>query len=95
MVGAEGVGFKIAMGAFDRTRPMVAAGAVGLAWRCLDEAARYSLERKTFGVPIAAVSILLLVHHIFYARTWIFVGFRYFRILLISNKMLGLIDCEG
>lgn len=30
-----------------------AAGAVGLAQRALDEALRYSLERKTFGVPIA------------------------------------------
>ena len=27
----EGVGFKIAMGAFDHTRPPVASGAVGLA----------------------------------------------------------------
>lgn len=28
---AEGAGFRIAMGAFDKTRPPVAAGAVGLA----------------------------------------------------------------
>ena len=48
----EGAGFKIAMGAFDRTRPPVAAGAVGLATRALDEASKYSLERKTFGTPI-------------------------------------------
>ena len=40
------------MGAFDMTRPPVAAGAVGLASRALDEATKYSLERKTFGVPI-------------------------------------------
>lgn len=32
----------------------VGAGATGLAQRCLDEASKYSLERKTFGVPIAA-----------------------------------------
>jgi hypothetical protein len=31
----------------------VAAGATGLAQRALDEATKYSLERKTFGVPIA------------------------------------------
>ncbi|KAJ8946200.1 hypothetical protein NQ318_012246 [Aromia moschata] len=40
----------------------VAAAAVGLAQRCLDEATRYSLERKTFGVPIAhhqAVAFML------------------------------------
>lgn len=31
----------------------VAAAAVGLAQRALNEATKYSLERKTFGVPIA------------------------------------------
>ncbi|XP_055686471.1 medium-chain specific acyl-CoA dehydrogenase, mitochondrial [Lutzomyia longipalpis] len=58
----EGAGFKVAMGTFDKTRPPVASGAVGLAQRCLDEATKYSLERKTFGVPIAhhqAVSFML------------------------------------
>jgi len=58
----EGAGFKIAMGAFDKTRPPVAAGATGLAQRALDEATKYALERKTFGVPIAhhqGVSFLL------------------------------------
>ncbi|KAK6629120.1 hypothetical protein RUM43_002937 [Polyplax serrata] len=58
----EGAGFKIAMGAFDRTRPPVAAAAVGLAQRAMDEAAKYSLERKTFGVPISthqAVAFML------------------------------------
>jgi acyl-CoA dehydrogenase len=49
----EGKGFRIAMGAFDLTRPPVAAGAVGLAQRALDEATKYSFERKAFGVPIA------------------------------------------
>ncbi|TMS09371.1 Medium-chain specific acyl-CoA dehydrogenase, mitochondrial [Larimichthys crocea] len=59
---AEGAGFKIAMGAFDNTRPPVAAGATGLAQRALDEATNYALERKTFGKVIAehqAVSFLL------------------------------------
>uniref|UniRef100_A0A671WIF2 Medium-chain specific acyl-CoA dehydrogenase, mitochondrial n=1 Tax=Sparus aurata TaxID=8175 RepID=A0A671WIF2_SPAAU len=58
----EGAGFKIAMGAFDNTRPPVAAGATGLAQRALDEATNYALERKTFGKVIAehqAVSFLL------------------------------------
>lgn len=50
----EGAGFKIAMSTFDKTRPPVAAGAIGLAQRCLDEALKYSLQRKTFGVPIIA-----------------------------------------
>ncbi|KAA0150210.1 hypothetical protein FNF27_06042 [Cafeteria roenbergensis] len=52
-LGEEGYGFKIAMKAFDFTRPPVAAGAVGLARRAMDEAMKYSMERKTFGVPIA------------------------------------------
>ncbi|XP_072931022.1 medium-chain specific acyl-CoA dehydrogenase, mitochondrial isoform X3 [Epargyreus clarus] len=58
----EGAGFKIAMGAFDKTRPPVGAGATGLARRALYEATKYSLERKTFGVPIAqhqAVAFML------------------------------------
>jgi acyl-CoA dehydrogenase len=40
VLGSEGMGFKMAMGAFDRTRPPVAAGAVGLAQRAFDEAKR-------------------------------------------------------
>ncbi|XP_055389295.1 medium-chain specific acyl-CoA dehydrogenase, mitochondrial-like [Condylostylus longicornis] len=58
----EGAGFKIAMLTFDKTRPPVAAGAVGLAQRAMDEATKYALERKTFGVPIAhhqAVAFML------------------------------------
>lgn len=40
----------------------VAAGSVGLAQRCLDEASKYANERKTFGVPISyhqAVAFIL------------------------------------
>jgi len=48
----EGAGFKVAMGAFDKTRPPVASGAVGIAQRALDEATKYAMERKTFGQPI-------------------------------------------
>ena len=48
----EGAGFKVAMGAFDKTRPPVAAGAVGIAQRALDEATKYATERKAFGTPI-------------------------------------------
>eukprot|EP00043_Microstomoeca_roanoka_P005017 m.53142 g.53142 ORF g.53142 m.53142 type:complete len:418 (-) comp12766_c0_seq1:125-1378(-) len=61
-VGDVGFGFKLAMKAFDITRPEVAAGAVGVAQRALDEALRYSLERKTFGIPIVghqAVAFML------------------------------------
>lgn len=55
VLGAPGAGFKVAMEAFDMTRPGVAAGALGLSWRCLDESAKYALERKAFGTVIANV----------------------------------------
>ncbi|GCB63578.1 hypothetical protein scyTo_0011642 [Scyliorhinus torazame] len=58
-----GAGFKIAMGAIDKTRPPVAAGAIGLGQRALDEATKYALERKTFGKLLTdhqAVSLLLV-----------------------------------
>ncbi|KAL7072877.1 LOW QUALITY PROTEIN: hypothetical protein ACQ4LE_007750 [Meloidogyne hapla] len=63
VIGIPGEGFKIAMKTFDKTRPIVAALAVGLASRALDEAAKYSLERKTFGTPIANVNIFLVNQH--------------------------------
>ncbi|GAA5828124.1 hypothetical protein JCM5353_005228 [Sporobolomyces roseus] len=62
VLGKPGDGFKIAMGAFDITRPLVASGAVGLAQRCLTEATKYAHDRKTFGVPIIqhqAISTML------------------------------------
>lgn len=62
MLGSEGQGFKMAMGAFDHTRPSVAIGAVGLARRAMDEALAYAQERKTMGTQIMnhqAVSFML------------------------------------
>ncbi|MCM2277038.1 MAG: acyl-CoA dehydrogenase family protein [Oligoflexia bacterium] len=53
-LGNEGDGFRIAMSAFDHTRPPVAIGAVGLARRAMDEAIQYAKTRKTMGTPIAA-----------------------------------------
>ncbi|MBS1983781.1 MAG: acyl-CoA dehydrogenase family protein [Bdellovibrionales bacterium] len=61
-LGEEGKGFKIAMAAFDHTRPPVAAGAVGVARAAMQHAIRYASERKTFGVPIAkhqAISFMI------------------------------------
>ena len=52
LLGKEGDGFKIAMQVFDRSRPMVAAFAVGLLQRCLDVSLAYAKERKTMGEPI-------------------------------------------
>lgn len=62
VLGKPGDGFKIAMKAFDRTRPPVAMGAVGLARRAMEEARDYSLQRKTMGKVIAehqAVAFML------------------------------------
>lgn len=52
MLGGEGTGFLTAMKVFDYSRPAVAAAAVGLLRRCLDESVKYAGERETFGVPI-------------------------------------------
>lgn len=51
-LGGEGAGFKIAMQVFDRSRPLVAAIAVGLIQRCLDEAIAYASERHSMGQPL-------------------------------------------
>lgn len=52
LVGAEGEGFRIAMAGMDVTRAGVAAIAVGMMQRALDEAAAYALQREQFGKPI-------------------------------------------
>jgi acyl-CoA dehydrogenase len=52
-VGAPGDGFSIAMRTFERSRPGIAAQAVGIAQGALDVAVRYANERKQFGKPIA------------------------------------------
>ncbi len=51
-LGPEGSGFMTAMKVFDYSRPGVAAAAVGLLRRCMDESIKYARERETFGVPI-------------------------------------------
>lgn len=54
LLGREGKGFVYAMQTLDLARPMVAAMAVGVAQRALEEATAYAKERKTFGKPIIA-----------------------------------------
>ncbi len=54
LLGEEGQGFKIAMMTLDRTRPGIAAQAVGIAQGALDYAVNYAQERKQFGRSIAA-----------------------------------------
>jgi acyl-CoA dehydrogenase len=57
-LGKEGDGFLIAMKVFDRSRPMVAAAAVGVAQRCLDESLGYAKTRETMGKPIIAHQLI-------------------------------------
>jgi acyl-CoA dehydrogenase len=53
LLGEENHGFKLAMMTLDRTRPGVAAMAVGIARAAFEFATNYSKERIQFGVPIA------------------------------------------
>jgi alkylation response protein AidB-like acyl-CoA dehydrogenase len=55
LVGEEGGGFEIAMGALDSGRLGIAACAVGLAEGALDHATGYAREREQFGTPIIAL----------------------------------------
>ena len=53
LVGAEGDGFKIAMQVLDRSRPGIAAQALGIAQSATDYALEYAKSRETMGQPIA------------------------------------------
>ena len=52
ILGNPGDGARILFGSLNQTRLSAAAGAVGLAQACLDEAIKYCNERKQFGKPI-------------------------------------------
>jgi alkylation response protein AidB-like acyl-CoA dehydrogenase len=52
-IGAEGEGFKIAMQVLDKSRPGIAAQALGIATGALDYATNYLKERVAFGKPLA------------------------------------------
>lgn len=54
LVGREGHGFMVAMKTLDKSRPMVAAQAVGIAQGAYEEAVKYSKQRHQFGKPISA-----------------------------------------
>jgi alkylation response protein AidB-like acyl-CoA dehydrogenase len=53
LIGAEGEGFRIAMRVLDRSRPGIAAQALGIGQGALDYALGYAAERIAFGKPIA------------------------------------------
>jgi alkylation response protein AidB-like acyl-CoA dehydrogenase len=52
LLGPEGTGFKTAMKVLDKSRPGIAAQAVGIAQGALDYATQYASERIAFGKPI-------------------------------------------
>src|SRR5512135_1406443 len=84
-LGRDGDGFMIAMKVFDRSRPPVAAAAVGVARRAMEEATKYAKERKAFGKPIIVnqgVSFMLadMAMQIEAAR-------------LLTHKAAWLVDC--
>ncbi len=57
-LGEEGQGFAIAMQTFERSRPGIAAQAVGIAQGALEVAAAYAKERRQFGKPIAELQMI-------------------------------------
>ncbi len=54
LLGREGDGFKIAMMTFDRSRPTVAAQAVGVGQGAIDLSMDYASRRHTMGEPLLA-----------------------------------------
>jgi butyryl-CoA dehydrogenase len=55
LIAREGFGFKVAMETLDRTRPGVAAQAVGIAQGALEAAVQYARERRQFDHPISSL----------------------------------------
>jgi len=69
-LGDEGQGFRVALGALDRSRPAVGAQAVGIAQAALDAATGYARERRQFdraiaefqGIQFMLADMAMLVH---------------------------------
>ncbi len=57
-IGEEGDGFELAMGTLDRSRPGIAAQAVGIAQGALDAAVSYANERIQFGRRIGEFQMI-------------------------------------
>ena len=53
LIGEEGEGFRLAMRILDRSRPGIAAQALGIAQGATDYALEYARTRETMGEPIA------------------------------------------
>lgn len=57
-LGAEGEGFKVALGTLDRLRTTVGASACGMAARALEESIRHAGARRQFGKPLAEFQLI-------------------------------------
>ena len=57
-LGEDGEGFRIAMRTFERSRPGIAAQAVGIAQGALEVATAYARERRQFGRPIGELQMI-------------------------------------
>ncbi len=82
LIGKEGMGFLVAMKTLDKSRPGVAAQAVGIAQGALDEAVKYARERIQFGKPISSfqgIQFMLadMATQIEAARALLYAGARY------------------
>ena len=58
LIGEEGQGWELAMKTLDRSRPGIAAQAVGIAQGALDAATQYARERKQFGQRIGEFQMI-------------------------------------
>ena len=54
LIAKEGMGFIVAMKTFDNSRPGVAAQALGISQRALDESVKYAHQRRQFGATISS-----------------------------------------
>jgi acyl-CoA dehydrogenase len=57
LLGKPGGGFAVAMATLDMFRPTVAAAALGMGLRALDEATRRAKARQMFGAPLADLQL--------------------------------------
>jgi acyl-CoA dehydrogenase len=58
LIGEEGQGFKLIMHNFNSERMGMAAGCIGFARVCVEDAIAYAKERKTFGKPLAQHQVI-------------------------------------
>jgi alkylation response protein AidB-like acyl-CoA dehydrogenase len=77
LLGAEGEGFAIAMRVLDRSRPGIAAQALGLAQGATDVSLAYAAEREAFGQPIAKHQLVAAMLADMETRTWAARGLLY------------------